>query len=452
MTEKILNYPSLAEQDFKNTNWNVPDWVSDIKSIGWAEFMRIGLPTATRGNELWKYTSIRPLERAKVSLNTNKPAKPSTIQALNKQQLPYSELWNTIVFVDGVFSSELSNLETHRGLTIKRLSKAFITHRERLEPFFSKIAEIKDNAFVALNTAFVADGVFIDVDANTHITVPVNVVYVISKNLQSTAIYPRISVICGENSQLQLIESYINFSEEQNLTSPVVEAVLQPNSTLIHNRIQLEKNNAFHIYTGRIRQLEHSKFLSTSLSTAPAIGRYDIHTQLDGQGSQSEINGIYLTTLRQHQRNEISTTHAQPNCKSRQFFKGILSGKSQAVFSGQVVVAQDSQKTDAAQKDLNLLLSYGAEIYTKPSLEIYADDVQCSHGATAGHIDKNALFYLQSRGVDEYTARSILIKGFAQDITNKFNEPSLQDFSNDVVENAISSMLSGADLATPRTM
>ena len=445
--------PSPYSRDFEKnqTETASPQWVSSLRSEAWKEFERLGFPSATRGNELWKYTSIRQIDRSEFSIPDKVSTADTDMDAL-RSKIPWSDSWATVTFVDGFFSPELSRTPSSEGLYVGRLSDALHEKRNITEPLIGKIAPHSNDPFISLNTAFIDDGMFMEVSDNAKIEAPVQVLHILTEQFKDAVIYPRTLAVCGKNSEITLIESYINLSSERNLTVPVLEVLMRPGSTMRHNRIQLEGERAFHISMGRVLQTADTNFTSTSFATAPSIGRYDIHTQLDEPGAECTIHGLYLTSGRQHQRNEISTTHKAPHCKSRQFFKGVLSGSSRAVFSGKIVVDPDAQKTEADQKDLNLLLSYGAEIDTKPSLEIYADDVKCAHGATAGHVDKSVVFYMQSRGLDMNAARSMLVKGFASEIVDKFEDASVRKFAEDATEAVLPAMLKEADLAMPRTI
>ena len=228
-------------------------------------------------------------------------------------------------------------------------------------------------------------------------------------------------------------------SEEKskNLVVPVIEYLLEDNSKVNHKRMQIDSGDSYFFQFDRILQKANSSFISTSFSLSGLVSRYDIHSDLVGINSECNLHGLYLTNSDQLQENEISITHSVEKCSSDQMFKGILAGKSKAVFSGKVLVKQDAQKTRAFQKDLNFLLSKDCEVDTKPSLEIYADDVECSHGATAGNMDKNMLFYLQSRGINSDDAMAMLIRGFAQEIIDEFDDEKIIEFLENSVDKII---------------
>jgi Fe-S cluster assembly protein SufD len=347
--------------------------------------------------------------------------------------------------VDGQFQEQLSNLPKQQGLRAESLAEAMHSDRAAVEPYLGKHAPYSGDAFRALNTAFLTDGGFVRVDAGAEIEQPVQLLFITSAAEASRAIYPRILWVSGENSGSTLIETYVNLAETPQLTDSVAEIVLGHGARLRHYRVQIEHEKSHHIGIERIYQAGDSTYTSTSYATGPAIGRYDIHNLLDAPGGECTLHGLYLTTNRQHQSNEISTTHAKPRCKSHQFFKGVLAGRSQAVFSGKVIVQVDAQKSEADQKDLNLLLSHGAEIDTKPALEIYADDVKAGHGATAGHVDPDAMFYMQSRGLSLDEARAMLVRGFIGEIVDEFEPESLHAFVERKTEEVMPALLAAAD-------
>ena len=272
-------------------------------------------------------------------------------------------------------------------------------------------------------------GAYAQFDPGRRNEAPIHLIYVTTKSDEGPlAVYPRIAIDVGAGSSGTLIESHLSLSDDTHLSVPVVEIRMGADSSLTHYRYQDDGENSYHFATTRVSQDAGSSYRSTSFSVGSSIGRNDVFTSLNGEHAESTLHGVYITTNRQHHDNEISTTHAAPRGTSDQYFKGILSGRSRAVFSGKIVVERGAQKTDANQKDLNLLLSHGSEVDTKPSLEIYADDVKCAHGATAGHVDEDTLFYLQSRGVDYDTAQAMLIRGFAAEILDEFEDEGLREF------------------------
>ncbi len=393
------------------------DPLNELRVTGWREFERIGFPVHRRGNELWKYTDLRALDRLEFRLGA-----PAAIERDQlKDRVPLPETWHNVVFVDGHLAPSLSDPhDASLGFELGPVSQ----FQE-----LGEIANCTDNAFASLNSAFMSDGIFINVANEAAIAKPIHMVFATTKREAGPrAVYPRVAISIGKGGSATVIESHVSMSDATHLSVPVVEISLEQDVTLVHYRVQIDSESSYHFATTRVSQESGSNYRSTSFCVGSEIGRNDIFTLLKGENAESTLHGIYLTTNRQHQDNEISTTHVAPHCTSDQYYKGILSGRSRAVFSGKITVERGAQKTDANQKDLNLLLSHGAEVDTKPSLEIYADDVKCAHGATAGHVDEDTLFYLQSRGVDYDTAQAMLIRGFAAEILAEFEDDDLREF------------------------
>jgi len=418
-------------------------WFTETREQAWAEFARLGFPTVRRGNELWKYTNVRPIDQAEFVHGAGEVEQVAA--DLVKSTCPWDDAWTTLTFVDGRFQERLSNLTKQAGLRAGSLADAMHSDRAAVELHLGRHAPYTGDAFRSLNTAFLTDGGFVQVDAGAEIEHPVHLLFITSTSLASRATYPRILWVSGENSGATLIETYVNLAETAQLTDSVAEIVVGDGARVRHYRVQIEHEKSHHIGIERIYQSGHSTYTSTSYATGPAVGRYDIHNLLDAPGGECTLHGLYLTTNRQHQSNEISTTHAKPRCTSHQFFKGVLAGRSQAVFSGKVVVAVDAQKSVAAQKDLNLLLSHGAEIDTKPALEIYADDVKAGHGATAGYVDPDAMFYMQSRGLSADEARAMLVRGFVSEIVDEFEPEALHAYLERKTEEVMPALLAAAD-------
>ena len=429
----LADYRALAA----SASQNGAAWLAPLRERAWAQFARMGFPVARRGNEEWKYTSVRPVDRVPFQFGAVSASSAVTAGEI-RAAAPWDDSWHTLLFVDGRYVESLSSAPVD-GLDVANFSDVVGANRGLLESQFGQLAVVEDDAFTALNTAFVDHGAFVHVPEGTELDVPVHIAHVNTNVEADRAAYPRALVVVGRGSRLTLIETYSSLGEKRQFTDSVVEMVLEDGAQVDHYRILTENESTFHIGVTRVHQSSDSNLRSISFATGPAIGRNDLHVLLDGPGSECTLHGLYMTTNRQHLDNHISTTHAKPNGTSHQFYKGILAGRSRAVFSGKVLVERDAQKSYADQKDLNLLLSKGAEIDTMPSLEIYADDVQCFHGATAGHVDENALFYMESRGVDRDTAAAMLIRGFASEIVEEFRPQALREY----VERATDRLLPG---------
>ena len=418
-----------------------PGWLSDTRQQAWSIFSELGIPVKRRGNELWKYTNLTPVAESDFEYDVSGSVSIDQIRLT----CPWDDTWNIAVVVDGKFNADLSALREDAGLRVDSLSDAFSSGSGDVESQFASLAGREQYAFTALNTAFASDGAYVSVAPGVKVVNPIQVIFVSSDSVKSRASYPRLLVDVGSDSSITLIETYVNLSDSTQLSVPVTEVFAASGAMIRHYRIQMENENSFHLATTRVAQMEDSTFTSTSFAVGSSIARNDIHTSLDAPGASCSLHGLYMTSGEQQQDQEISTTHVKPSCTSDQFYKGVLSGNSRAAFSGKVVVKRDAQKSDATQKDLNLLLSRGARIDAKPSLEIYADDVVAAHGATAGHVDRDTLFYLHSRGIDERAAKAILIRGFAEEMIDEFEPEALNVFVERVASERIPVLLAESD-------
>ena len=412
--------------------------IPDLRRRGWEAFQRLGLPTARRGNEPWKYTNIAPV--ARVPFAVPQPPLPVNGAGVGPADLraavPWQHDWHNIVLVDGVFAPGLSgNLEvpipTKGGCTeamiIASLTDAINAQRGLGDVLVGYIAPPDADGFVALNSAFARDGAGVEIPEGADGGV-VNIVYLTTGRAQPRATLPRTVVNAQPGSRVTVIETYAGPEDCRYLTNAVTEIYVRENARVEHYRLLQEGSDAYHIGVSRVLQYRDSRFSSVSVSRGPALGRNDFAVTLDGTGAECILNGLYLTTGSQHMDNYINIDHAEPHGTSRLFYKGILDGQSRAVFGGNVVVRKDAQKTDAQQTDKNLLLSPDAEVDSKPSLLIYADDVKCGHGATAGHIDPDTVFYMRSRGLDLPTASRILIHAFASEIIDAVTPEPLREY------------------------
>ncbi len=418
-----------------------PRWLSDTRQQAWSIFSELGIPVKRRGNELWKYTNLAPVAESDFEYDVSGSVSIDQIRLT----CPWDETWKIAVVVDGKFNAELSVLRQDDGLRVDSLSDVFSSGSGDVESQFASLAGREQYAFTALNTAFASDGAYVAVAPGVQVVNPIQIIFVSSDSVKSRASYPRLLVDVGSDSSITLIETYVNLSDSTQLSVPVTEVFAASGAMIRHYRIQMENENSFHLATTRVGQMDDSTFTSTSFAVGSSIARNDIHTSLDAPGASCSLHGLYMTSGEQQQDQEISTTHVKPSCTSDQFYMGILSGNSRAAFSGKVVVKRDAQKSDATQKDLNLLLSRGARIDAKPSLEIYADDVVAAHGATAGHVDRDTLFYLHSRGIDERTAKAILIRGFAEEMIDEFEPEALNAFVERVASERIPVLLAESD-------
>lgn len=390
-------------------------WLRATRRRAFERFADTGFPTAR--DEDWKYTRLtaiekRPFRAAERGIGLVTPA------SLEPYMLG-AGAEHLLVFVNGYYAPELSRPgRLPGGVTVGSLAAALDRPPEPLEPHLKRYAESAGNAFAALNTAFTADGAYIFIPEGVAIEAPVHLLFVSAGGDGAVFAHPRNLVIAGPNSRIILIESYAGLSDSY-MTNALTEIVQGRGARVERYKLQQEGDKAFHIATLDVHQEHGSELVSRCFSLGGGLARNDVNTLLDGEGAQCTLDGLYLAAGRQHVDNHTLIDHAKPRATSREFYKGVLAGHARGVFNGRVVVHQDAQHTDAQQTNRNLLLSEDAEVDTKPQLEIYADDVKCSHGATVGQLDEDAVFYLRSRGMDEAGARSLLTYAFASDIIGR---------------------------------
>ncbi|MEO0206817.1 MAG: Fe-S cluster assembly protein SufD [candidate division WOR-3 bacterium] len=346
----------------------------------------------------------------------------------------FSPTENLIVFINGFYSEEHSKLlPLPEGVRIESLASTLKNDPQFLLKYFGRYVSI-DNSFVALNTAMVHDGTVVYVPDNCVLEEPVQILNITASSNQSCVLsQPRNIIVAGKNSQIRIIETYNSLGEEPGFMNVVTEMDVSENAYVELFRIQNENLNSFHISKTQVEQEKGSNFTSYNVTLGGSLVRNDLDTVLDDVNVNANLFGLYILEDTQHVDNHTLIDHAKPHCLSNELYKGVLKDKSRAVFNGKVYVRKDAQKTNAYQSNKNILLSEEATVDTKPQLEIFADDVRCTHGATVGQLDEESVFYLRSRGIDEQNARSILIRAFANDIFEEIKQDALKEHLNNLV-------------------
>ncbi len=389
-----------------------PDFVLTARAQGIERAQALGFPTMK--NEDWHFTSVAPLLEHDYVLAT---APSGDVSADDLEPFTFAQGdWHTIVFVNGRFAAELSTLAAlPAGVRVLDLQRAWREAPE-LAKRIGSISPMDGRAFSALNSAFMNDGAVVEIGRNVTVEKLIHLVFVSDANAAKSMMHPRNLVVVGSNAKAALLESYVATSDAMYLTNAVTEVSIGDGATLHHYRIQREGRRAYHVGTVEATQARDSHYVSFSFAIGAALSRTNIYTKLDGDGCGATLNGLYMLDGEQHCDHQTQILHAQPNCYSRELYKGILDGRSHGVFNGKVYVEPIAQKTDGKQTNNTLLLSERAQIDTKPQLEIFADDVKCTHGATVGRLDDQALFYMKSRGVPRELARQLLTYAFAADV------------------------------------
>jgi Fe-S cluster assembly protein SufD len=421
--EKEMNHYLAAFAAAEQTRTNAPAWLSNLRANAIAQFEQLGFPT-TR-NEEWKYTNVAPILKHEFRAATTLP----TVANLDNFTYPESRA-SQLVFVNGVFAKDLSNLSAlSAGVTVNNFAEA---DQKLLSQYLATQIDYHNDAFSALNTAFADDGAFVLLPRGKVIEAPIHLLFLTTE--ANTVSHPRIVVVAEEGSVATLIESYVAPNDDAiYFTNAVAEVIVHQGANLTHYRLQEESTNAFHLATTQVQQDSKSIYSSYAISLGGDIARHTLNAKLDGEHSESTIDGLYVVTGNQHCDNHTTIDHAQPHSNSHQLYKGILDEKARAVFNGKIFVREGALLTDAKQLNKNLLLSANAHVDTKPQLEIFADDVKCSHGATVGQLEEDELFYLRSRGLKTETARALLTYGFAEDVISKIKLASVRKQLDEIV-------------------
>jgi Fe-S cluster assembly protein SufD len=400
-----------------------PSWVRDLRTSSMARFADLGWPT-TRLEE-WKYTNIGPLTQVPFTLAawaTDGQAVatlgPITLTGVASGQL---------VFVNGRYAPSLSWLPPlHGGVRVESLAAAVRTCPHLLEPHLARYARFREQAFVALNTAFLTDGAFVFLPQGTVLTQPLHLLFLAVPSEEPIVTYPRTLLVADPDSRVTLVESYVGLGGGVYFTNAVTEVLAREHAVIDHIRVQLESAAAFHIGTVQTQQERASTVMSHSVVLGGALVRTEVNAALAGEGSECRLNGLYVAAGRQHVDNATRIDHLQPHCTSRELYKGVLAGQARGVFSGKIVVHETAAQTDARQTNKNLLLSNDARIDSRPQLEIFYHDVQCAHGSTIGKLDEDALFYLRTRGIDSEAARWLLTYAFVREVLEPINIAALR--------------------------
>ena len=411
---------------------NVDSYVHDIRTEAIKNFENIGFPT--KKNESWKYTSLKKI------LDTDYSIFPSENTALDYSKIKKYLIDDIdsykIIFVDGKYSSHLSET-THEGMDICLMSSALNKPKYAavIENYFNKA--IKKDGISDLNTAFSSEGAFIHIPKNKLVEKPIQIIHFSSGHESSLMLQPRNLIIVDENSQLQIIERHQNLTENEVLTNSVTEVFVNSKSIVDYYKIQNDNKQASLIDTTSIVQENNSICTLHTFSFGGKLTRNNLTFSQKGEHIESIMKGITIIEGKQHVDHNTLVNHIKPNCESHQDYKGIYDDNSTGVFNGTVVVEKEAQKTNAFQANNNILLSDKASINTKPQLEIFADDVKCSHGCTIGQLDKNALFYLKSRGIPEKEAKALLMYGFANNVLQSVRIPELKNRITNLIANKL---------------
>jgi Fe-S cluster assembly protein SufD len=394
-------------------------WLSKRRLDALTQFAAGGFPSPRE--EEWRYTNVSAIEKKLFSPSFAAPERTVDKAWLDSYRLP--DAWS-IVLLNGHFSAGLSRLASlPKAILVLSMADALAQYPERVEEHFGKAVADQEHGFVAFNTAWFSDGLFVHVPAKEVLAKPLQLLHVVTEPDALATI--RNLIVVDPMAQVEIVETYTG-ADCAYLAASVNEVFVGANADLALYKLQAESAKAYHFGGTYVAQARDARFAHHNYAFGGLLARSDIHADLD-QASECVLNGLYVGDKRQHIDNHTRITHLKPQATSRELYKGVLDDRARGVFQGRVIVAEDAQKTDSEMNNRNLLLSNDAEADTKPQLEIYADDVKCGHGVTVGQLDEKSVFYLQSRGVDEETARNMLTFAFANEMVDKIRIRELHD-------------------------
>ena len=431
MQDKVLapeardRYVSEFRRFAGNGAGDAPAWLREIREAAIARFAELGFPTMRQ--EEWRFTSVAPIVETPFAL-----AYPQQSAGVSPRDIePFlagGAGRHCIVFLNGAFAEELSSLgRLPAGVKVGSLAAALETEPELARQHLARYARYDSNAFTALSTAFAHEGAFVYVPPDALVDKPLQLLFVCTADHGQRVSHPRNLVVVDRGARATVVETYAALTDATYWTNAVTEVVVGDGARADYYRIQRESQQAYHVATTQCHQGRDSVVALHAIALGAALARHDINAVLDGTGGELLLNGLYVLGRQQHVDHHTVIDHAKPHCESHEFFNGILDDHAHGVFNGRIIVRKGAQRTDSKQTNNNLVLSEHARADSQPQLEIYADDVKCTHGATLGPLDEMALFYLKTRGVGPEEARSLLTYGFGAEILARMQIAELRD-------------------------
>jgi Fe-S cluster assembly protein SufD len=433
-SEKNIQWYLSKFQDFeRNLNGEKSTPLHSLRRKAIGSFAEMGFPT--NRHEEWRFTNILPITKTEFHPVLNRGKFPVSREDIKPYVVDDSI---PSVVVNGIFSEELSELgPLPDNIVAGGLFNFLKKDRDLVQQHIARLVKGDENGFTALNTAFMQDGAFIFVRKGTALDRPIQIIYAAAAQNNEQVFQPRNLVISEDECRFKLIETYVGLSDNKYLTNSVTEIFLGKKTVVEHDRAQLESMNAFHIGSMHIRMDASVNYTSNSVSLGSSIARNNLTATFGDEGGECTLNGLSLGSGTQIMDNHTAIDHAKPHCNSHELYKAILAGESKGVFNGKIFVRKDAQKTDAKQTNKTLLLSDDASINTKPQLEIFADDVKCTHGATIGQLDDEQIFYLRTRGLGLAEARNILTSAFARDVIDRITIKPLHDRMEKLIQDRL---------------
>jgi len=416
------------DEVFEKSKMNNNSFLDSKRSEAFIKFKNTGFPHIK--NEEWKYTNLSNLLKEELNIATN-----SVLTAKDIEQYLYPIDADILVFVNGTYNKELSKINSSNNFECSELSNV---DNKEIEKYFARKSYSAEDGLSLLNTAFSKNGLLIRFKKNKSSDIPLIIYHFTDCRIEHTLSQPRILVVAEENSQSALVEVYHTLGENIGFTNTITEVILHKDAHFDYYKIQDDGSNGYHVGSTEIVHEAKSTSSSTTITLGGAITRNNLNITLEAEHCEAYLNGLYILNKDMHVDNHTIADHAKPNCYSNELYKGIMDDKSTGVFNGKIFVKQDAQKTNAFQSNKNILLSKEASVNTKPQLEIFADDVKCSHGATTGQLDNESLFYLRSRGIEENQAKRLLLHAFANDVLERMKLTSLKNLLFEKIETRLS--------------
>ena len=424
--EKV--YSTAFREAMRQREPTEPSWLSRLREDSFEKFERTGFPVVQQ--EEWKYTNVAAIAKTNFApvLSRNGTRPDSDWLASFAYEETHS---STAVFLNGIFQPDLSSLRAlPKDVVAIELGEALLSgqHGESVRKLLESGIQLAENGFTSLNTALFSSGLFLKIPRGQRIETPIHLLFIGQSGHKGAlpAAFPRILMVGEENSSATIIESYASPDDDVYLTNAIVDLRLGSGARFEHYKVQRESPNAFHVATTSADLGPNATYDATTINFGAALSRHDIDVRMDHEGAECSVDGLYMIDGNQHTDTHSIIDHRQPRCRSQQLYKGILDGKSRAVFNGKVFVRHGAQQTDARQTNKNLLLSKEARVDTKPQLEIFADDVKCTHGAAIGQLEEDEVIYLESRGIRPELARNLLTYGFAEEVIEKIKIASVR--------------------------
>lgn len=423
MTTAELTKKDIFLETLSTFNFNESEHFLDLRKKALKELESLDFPSSK--TEYWKYTRVGKIINNKYELGISKEVdvQPYLIENLDA---------NILVVVNGYFQASSSQFENQEGIIVKSLSQAKKDNQEGIRKHFNQFTKDKSEIFLAINNAYHNDGVYIEVDKNVQVKKPIHIINItIGDNIISQS---RNLLVANVGSEIKVIESFINEEGSANFLNHVSEFFVAENANVEYNKIQDKKENNYSVTTEQVYQEANSNFTINTATFNGALVRNNLNIEVDASNCETNLSGLYLGQNKDHIDNHTVVDHKKPHCNSNEVYKGVLDDESTGVFNGKVFVRQDAQITNAFQQNNNILLTDNASVNSKPELEIYADDVKCSHGSTTGQIDEEAIFYLQSRGISKRGAMKLMINAFAKDALERISIEPLQEYIDQKIE------------------